>query len=467
MTRPHFTGAFMLDVVQPGTGRVIERLPLESREQASVRLQTALQAHQQRAAQPLHERLHILGKTAALLETQRDSLAVLIATEGGKPLNDARVEVTRALDGFQIAMRDLQHLHGHAVPMGLTAASEGRATMSWRDPIGVELAISAFNHPLNLAVHQIIPAVAVGTPVLFKPSPKTPLSGLHLLQCLHACGLNPDMAQPLLIDDTTLLELVSDRRIAHVSFIGASGVGWEIRRRIANGTRICLEHGGIAPCIIDDDVQLERMIPSLARGAFYHAGQVCVSTQRIYVPGGRASEVAQALAAAAEALVVGQATELSTEVGPLIRPESVQRVRAVVREAISQGARCLTGGEPLSEWFYPPTVLLNPPDSASVSRDEVFGPVVCVYDADDLDAAIHRANQTRYAFQASIFTNRVNNALKASRQLEASTVLINDHTAFRTDWMPFAGRGESGLGDGGIGYSMHALTQSRTVIWKG
>ena len=457
----------MLDVVQPGTGQVIERLPLESRDQALARIQTAWDAHQRRAAQPAHERLTILNRTAALLETRRDSLAMLIATEGGKPLRDAQVEVQRALDGFQIAMRELQHLHGHAVPMGLTAASEGRATMSWRDPIGVELAISAFNHPLNLAVHQIIPAVAVGTPVLFKPSPKTPLSGLHLLKCLHECGLTPELAQPLLIDDTTLLELVSDPRIAHVSFIGAARVGWEIRRRIADGTRICLEHGGIAPCIIDDDVQVERIIPSLARGAFYHAGQVCVSTQRIYVPGGRASEVAQALAAAARALVVGSATESATEVGPLIRPESVQRVRAVVRDAVAQGAICLTGGEPLDEWHYAPTVLLNPPDSAAVSRNEVFGPVVCVYDADHLDAAIHRANQTRYAFQASIFTNRIDHALKASRQLEASTVLINDHTAFRTDWMPFSGRGESGLGEGGIGYSMRELTESRTVIWKG
>ncbi|MBU6160414.1 MAG: aldehyde dehydrogenase family protein [Myxococcales bacterium] len=457
----------MLDVVQPGTGQLVERLPLESREQATVRIQTAWDAHQRRAAQPLHERIHILSRTAALLETQRDSLAMRIATEGGKPLWDAQVEVNRALDGFQIALRELQHLHGHAVPMGMTAASEHRATMSWRDPIGVELAISAFNHPLNLAVHQIIPAVAVGTPVLFKPSPKTPLSGLHLLKCLHECGLKPEMAQAVLVDDSTLLELVADRRIAHVSFIGASRVGWEIRRRIADGTRICLEHGGIAPCIVDNDVQVERIIPALTKGAFYHAGQVCVSTQRIYVPGGRAAEVAQVLAAAASALVVGPATVATTEVGPLIRPESVQRVRAVVRDAMSQGATCLTGGDPLNEWYFAPTVLLNPPDSAAISQQEVFGPVVCVYDADNLDAAIHRANQTRYAFQASIFTNRVDHALQASRQLEASTVLINDHTAFRTDWMPFAGRGESGLGEGGIGYSMRELTESRTVIWKG
>lgn len=457
----------MLDVVQPGTGQVIERLPLESREQAEAKIQTAWDTHQRRAAQPLHERIQILNRTAALLETQRDSLAMRIATEGGKPLWDAQVEVNRALDGFQIAIRELQHLHGHAVPMGITAASEGRATMSWRDPIGVELAISAFNHPLNLAVHQIVPAVAVGTPVLFKPSPKTPLSGLHLLRCLHECGLKPEMAQPLLIDDITLLALIPDRRIAHVSFIGAARVGWEIRRRIANGTRICLEHGGIAPCIIDSDVDIQPVIPGLLKGAFYHAGQVCVSTQRIYVPGGGAAAFAQTLAAAAEALVVGQATELSTEVGPLIRPESVQRVHASVRDAVSQGARCLTGGEPLSEWFFSPTVLLNPPESASVSREEIFGPVVCVYDTDDLDTAIKRANDTRYAFQASIYTNRVDHAMTAAKRLEASTVLVNDHTAFRTDWMPFAGRGESGLGDGGIGYSMRELTESRTVIWKG
>jgi acyl-CoA reductase-like NAD-dependent aldehyde dehydrogenase len=459
----------MLAVHQPGTGETIAAVAWTSVPELEAALERAAALHRRRATEgvPLHERIAILRRLGARLTEERDSLAHTIALEGGKPRWDADVEVTRAIDSVDLAIRELQHLTGDAVPMGITAASAGRVTMSWRDPIGVCLAISAFNHPLNLAVHQVIPAVAVGAPILFKPSLRTPLSGLRLLALLQECGLPEGWATPILISDEQVGALVADPRIAHVSFIGSATVGWMLRSRAAAGTRVSLEHGGVAPCLVDAGVDVGPHMNALLKGCFYHAGQVCISTQRLFVVGDRARAVADQLAQAAEGLKMGQAPDPTTEIGPLIRPEAVQRVHQWVDEAVSAGAERVTGGHTPGDWFYAPTVLYDAPPEVRISREEVFGPVVTVYPVADLDEAIARANAVPWAFSASILTDRIAPMLQAARGLNASTVLVNDHTAFRTDWMPFGGRGPSGLGEGGIGYTMRDLTQNRMVVIRG
>ncbi len=413
---------------------------------------------------PPHQRIAILNKLIPLMEAQKEELAYLIASEGGKPLIDARVEVARAIDGVGVAIHELSHLKGTEIPMGLTPAAEGKVAFTTREPIGVVLAISAFNHPLNLIIHQAIAAVAAGCPVIVKPASSTPLNCLKVVALLQKAGLPEGWCQSCVCDNETVGLLVKDPRIAFLSFIGSGKVGWMLRQQVAPGVRCALEHGGVAPVIIDESADIDALLPKLVKGGFYHAGQVCVSVQRVFAPEAMAESLAKKLAQAAEKLIVGDARDEKTEVGPLIVPAEVDRVHKWVTEAIEQGAQCFCGGKKLSETTYAPTVLLNPPDDATISTLEVFGPVVCVYSYTDRLAAIAQANSLPYAFQAAVFSQHIDSAMDTVKRLDATAVMVNDHTAFRVDWMPFGGRRQSGLSLGGIGYTMHDMTQEKMIV---
>jgi acyl-CoA reductase-like NAD-dependent aldehyde dehydrogenase len=212
------------------------------------------------------------------------------------------------------------------------------------------------------------------------------------------------------------------------------------------------------------DADVDNSLPLICKGGFYHAGQVCVSVQRVYVDKTIARGFADHLAGLAEKLKVGDPTLPDTEVGPLIRESEVKRVDEWVREAIAKGADALCGAKAISSRFYAPTVLYNPPDDVRVSTHEVFGPVVCVYPYNNIDEAIARSNALPYAFQAAVFTRDLDTALRTTRRLDAATVMVNDHTAFRVDWMPFAGLKESGLGTGGIQYTMEDMQVKKLVV---
>ncbi|HVI91846.1 MAG TPA: aldehyde dehydrogenase family protein [Dongiaceae bacterium] len=432
------------------------------------KLDIATRAFKNRKAwlQP-HRRIEILRKLARLMERDYEQLALMIAREGGKPLTDARIETTRAINGVESAAGEIEHHAGHEIPMGLTKASEGRWAFTTREPIGVVAAISAFNHPLNLVVHQVAPAIATGCPVIIKPAATTPLSCQHFVRLVHEAGLPPELCQLAVIEDNAIAEkLVTDPRVAFFSFIGSARVGWHLRSKLAPGTRCALEHGGAAPVIVDQSADLDGLIESLAKGGYYHAGQVCVSVQRIYVHEAIKQEFVERFTARVKALRVGDPTRAETEVGPLILPREVDRVESWVTEAVEGGARLTIGGKRISDHVYAPTVLVEPAATARVSTLEVFGPVTCIYGYRDLDEAIARANSLPVAFQSSVFTRDIGVALQAARLFDASAVLVNDHTAFRTDWMPFAGRHESGYGIGGIPYTMHDMSQEKMVVLK-
>ncbi|WP_343561880.1 aldehyde dehydrogenase family protein [Kiloniella sp. b19] len=413
---------------------------------------------------PAFRRIGVLKKTARLMADRFDELAFQIADEGGKPLIDARIEVTRAIDGVELCIKELSHLGGREIPMDLTAAGAGRMAFTTREPIGVVVAVSAFNHPLNLIVHQVAPAVAVGCPVLVKPATATPLSCRTFIDILHEAGLPEEWARFTPCDNTVATRMVTDPRVAFFSFIGSGKVGWMLRSKLAPGTRCALEHGGVAPVIIDEGADLKAMIPALLKGGFYHSGQVCVSVQRIYAPQDHAQEIAERLAIGAAQLKVGNAIHDSTECGPLIQPREVDRVAEWISEARDGGAKVLCGGDRLSETTYAPTVLLDAPEEARISKMEIFGPAVSVYGYEDFNEAIARANSLPFAFQAAVFTDRLERAMSAVRELDATAVMVNDHTAFRTDWMPFAGRRQSGYNTGGIGYTMHDMTQDKMAV---
>lgn len=414
---------------------------------------------------PLPKRIDVLHKAAAIMEKRAEELAMLIASEGGKPLIDARVEVARAIDGVKNCA-DLPRADvGHVIPMGVNAASANRIAFTQKEPIGVVVAVSAFNHPLNLIVHQVAPAVAAGCPVIVKPAADTPLSCFTFIAILREAGLPEEWAQSLLTDNReTATLLVADKRVAFFSFIGSAAVGWKLRSQLAPGARCALEHGGAAPAIVAEDADLALTLPKLAKGGFYHAGQVCVSVQRVYAHRSIVNEVAEGLAKLAEKLVVGDARKAETEVGPLIRPAELQRVDSWIQEAVKGGGKLLCGGKAISETFYQPTVILEPPANSKLSTMEVFGPVVCVYGYDDMDDAIDLANSLPVAFQASVFTRSYATAMRAYQRLDGSAIMVNDHTAFRVDWMPFAGLRESGLGVGGIPYTYHDMTIEKMFV---
>jgi len=413
------------------------------------------------------QRIDILQKTAQLMSQQRDALALAAAAEGGKPLIDSQVEIDRAIDGIHNCIECLRTAAGHEIPMDTNAASAGRLAMTQHEPIGVVVAVSAFNHPINLIVHQVGPAIAAGCPVIIKPAEDTPLSCFRLVDLLREAGLPEGWCQPLVVSELVVAtQLVTDARVGFFSFIGSAKVGWMLRSKLAPGARCALEHGGAAPVIMADDADLDTAVPLLSKGGFYHAGQVCVSVQRVFCQRSQAQQLAERLAAAASALSVGDPTAAGTEVGPLIRPREVTRVHEWVTEAVQAGAGLLCGGEVLSESCYAPTVLLDPPQEAKVSQLEIFGPVVCIYSYDDIDAAIARANALDVAFQAAVFTRTLDTALQCYRQLDASAVMVNDHTAFRVDWMPFAGLRHSGLGVGGIPYTFHDMQIEKMLVVK-
>ena len=457
----------ILEVVNPFDLKPIGSVPLVDWDTVNKYLEIAHGLFRNRNNWlPAYKRIEILKKTASIMEERFEELAFQIANEGGKPLIDARVEVTRAIDGVGLCIKEMSHMTGKEIPMDLTQAGAGRIAFTTREPIGPVVAVSAFNHPLNLIVHQVAPAVAVGCPVLVKPAGDTPLSCKAFVDILYEAGLPEEWCRFTACDIPVAEKMITDPRVAFFTFIGSGKVGWMLRSKLAPGTRCALEHGGVAPVIVDDTADIEAMIPSLLKGGFYHSGQVCVSVQRVFAPKKQAEDIAKMLADGASKLVVGNAIEEDTECGPLIRPQEVERVAEWVEEAKKGGAKVMCGGEKLSETTYAPTVLLNPSEKARVTREEIFGPAVCVYGYDDVDAAIERANALPFAFQASVFTKNLDMAIKAVQELDATAVMVNDHTAFRVDWMPFAGRRESGYNTGGIGYTMHDMTQDKMAVIK-
>ncbi|MCK9398440.1 MAG: aldehyde dehydrogenase family protein [Bacteroidales bacterium] len=466
----------ILTVKSPYDHHFIREFPLAGEREIERAISKAYDLfHDQSRWLHKYHRIEILERLAGLMEKQVEELTRIAAEEGGKPYRDSKVEVLRAINGVKIATAELYNLRGEEIPMGMTAASVNRLAFTTREPIGVVFAISAFNHPLNLIIHQVIPAIATGCPVIVKPASSTPVSCFNLVRLLYEAGLPEAHCTALVCRRDLAEKLSADPRIGYVTFIGSHAVGWHLRSILAPGTRIALEHGGVAPVIIDKSAEIEEIAPGIAKGGFYHAGQVCVSVQRVFVHEEIARPFAEKLAEIAANLKVGDPLDPQTDIGPMIAESEVNRVHDWVEEAKATGAELLTGGQlilnqspPLPRFpaSYSPTVLFAPPEHIKVSREEVFGPVICVYPYSDLGDAISKANNLRYAFQAAVFTRDIDMALETAQKLNASAVMINDHTAFRVDWMPFGGRDESGIGIGGIPYSMHEMTREKLIVMK-
>lgn len=456
-----------IKVVSPYDLKEIKELPLISSKDLEPILKTAHQLFSDRSNWlPPYKRFEVLEKAAFMMSERMEMLTQLTISEGGKPYKDCKAEVLRAIQGVKLAAAHISQIKGEQVPMALTQATTNRLSFTTKEPIGVVAAVSAFNHPLNLAIHQIATAVAAGCPVIFKPAMTTPLSSLAFAEILKEAGLPEGWLQVVLCDREVAEQMVTDARINFFTFIGSANVGWYLRSKLSPGTRCALEHGGAAPVIVESDADFEAMIPDLVKGSFYHAGQVCVSVQRIYVNERILESFVEAFAAATVQLKVGNPLEHTTDVGPLIIPKEVDRIEAWVNEALAEGAELVLGGKRISQTLFQPTVLLNPSERSKVSQQEIFGPVVCIYTFKNRDEAIQRANALEVHFQAAVFTKNMDIALDTVKKLNATAVMVNDHTAFRADWMPFGGRDASGLGMGGISHTIEEMTRTKLTVFK-
>jgi len=451
-----------IDVVNPSTLEKIGHIQAADEDSIEHALQSAADLHQRKSPLPAEERIRILRKTADLMSERAEDFALGAAEEGGKPLVDSRAEVARAIDGIHVCIETLRTRSGREIPMGLNKASEGKIAFTSHEPIGPVLAYSAFNHPVNLIIHQVIPAVATGCPVIVKPAADTPLSCYRIVDLLREAGLPPEWCQAANWKGHELSsQVASDPRIAFLTFIGSPKVGWMLRSRLAPGTRCALEHGGAAPVIISQDADLDDLLPRLVKAGFYHAGQVCVSAQRVFIHSSIIEDVQDRLTRLVSELKIGPATEESTDVGPLIRPAEQKRIHEWVHES---GGEVITGGEPEGNVYYRPTLLREPRIEAKVSQEEIFGPVLNLYAYDDLADAIRRANDIAWSFQASIFSRDIDTILQAYRGLNGTAIMANEHPAFRVDWMPFAGAKESGHGTGGMPYTMDDMQVEKMLI---
>ena len=466
MLVPGATADGKMEVTAPFDGALIATIETGGSDAVESALATAHALYRDRNNWlSAEQRSVVLEKTAEIMQSRFDELAIESAREGGKPLIDSKVEVARAIGGIKNCVEVLRTGHGEEIPMGKNAASMNRLAFTTHEPIGVVVAVSAFNHPLNLAVHQIGPAIAAGCPVIIKPAGDTPLSCFRLINILREAGLPEGWCQGIVTSNRdAATQLVADSRVGFFSFIGSAGVGWSLRSKLAPGARCALEHGGVAPVIVAEDTDMDDTVALLSKAGFYHAGQVCVSVQRVFAHKSIARTLAERIAEAGNKMKVGDPTLPDTEIGPLIRHIETDRIDEWVKDALKKGAELISGGNKITDSTYQATVLFNAPADATISSNEIFGPVICVYEYDNIDEAIAQANSLDVSFQAAVFSKNIDTCMHVFKQLDASAVMVNDHTAFRVDWMPFAGLKHSGHGVGGIPHTFKEMQIEKMMV---
>jgi acyl-CoA reductase-like NAD-dependent aldehyde dehydrogenase len=442
-----FDGAPFAQVAEAGEREVLDAVAAAVRAGSAMREMTRGQ------------RSEILRRTRELLLAAREEFAVIIASESGKPLREARVEVDRGASTLLFSAEEANRLAGEEVPMDAAANGAGKMAMVVREPMGVIAAITPFNFPLNLSLHKIGPALAGGNTVVHKPASATPVTALRLARLFAEAGL-PAGALNVIPGPGAVIgpALVGHPDVAMATFTGSAAVGLELRAR-AGLKRLTLELGSNSAVIVAEDADVEDAARRCALGAFAHSGQVCISVQRVFVEAGVAGRFGEALTAAAEGLRVGHPLDAATEVSSLINGAEAERVAAWIGEA--GGAVRRSGLATLR-----PTVLREVDERRAVFAEEAFGPVVSVNRYTDLEDAIGRVNASVYGLQAGIFTRDLARAFGAARRVRVGGFLINDVPQFRADQMPYGGVKQSGTGREGPRYAIEEMTERKLICWN-
>jgi acyl-CoA reductase-like NAD-dependent aldehyde dehydrogenase len=414
------------------------------------------------AKTPVHERRAALRNLAKLVKERAEELSKIVALESGKNVKEARAEVNRAIFTAEVSADETSRLDGEVVPMDVHPAGEGRIGIVRRFPRGPVLGITPFNFPINLVMHKLAPAIAVGAPIVIKPASATPLSALALGELALEAGAPPEMISILPMAGPRAEALVADDRFAVLTFTGSSVVGWKLKN-MAGRKMICMELGGNAAVIVHGDTDVDYAAARCAAGGFGVMGQSCISVQRIYVHNAVYDEFAGKLVADAEGRKLGHPLDEGADHGSLITEGDAERVDTWLAGAVDAGAEVLCGGT-RDGTRYRPTVVENVPEDANISAAEVFAPLVVLHRYDDFADAVARADASEFGLQAGVFTNDMRLALYAHENIRVGGVVVGDVPTFRVDNMPYGGSKKSGIGREGPRYAVEEYTEPRLLV---
>lgn len=411
---------------------------------------------------PSYQRYDILMAIYRMLESDKQRLAQILASEAAKPIKLAVGEIDRAAETFKIAAEESKRLPREYISLDWTPAGQGKDGLVKYFPLGLVAGIAPFNFPMNLAVHKIAPAIAAGCPIILKPSTSTPLSTLELAKIIDLTELPKGAVSILPMDRNTGNQLVTDERFKLLTFTGSPEVGWKMKQQ-AGKKRVVLELGGNAGAIVSETCNMDWALRRCLGGGFAYAGQVCIHTQRIFVHQSVFDAFTKAFILKTRELKSGDPLDPTTDITAMIDEANALRVEAWVKEAVNGGAQILAGGKRTGS-FYEPTVLTGTQPNMKVFEMEIFGPVVVIEPYSNIHEAIERVNSGRYGLQAGVFTNKIDEMNYAFEHLEVGGVIINDVPTFRVDHMPYGGVKDSGFGREGIKYAILDMMEPRLLV---
>jgi aldehyde dehydrogenase (NAD+) len=457
------TGEGSLEVKSPYDDSVVAEIGVPTADDVEEAVATAAATFEESQHLPVHARADALDHISRRLSETIAENAELIAREGGKPLKWATVEATRAVSTFRWASETIRHGDDELVRLDTEAALGSRVGLIRRFALGPVLGITPFNFPLNLVAHKVAPSLGVGAPIVVKPASATPIGALRLAEFFAETDLPKGMYQVLPVSSKVADGMARDERFRKISFTGSSEIGWYLKG-LDPKKRVTLELGGNAGVIVHSDADLDHAAQRVAFGGYYQAGQSCISVQRVLVSSEVYDDFATRLVKQVESLKVGDPLDPTVDVGPVIQRSEVDRIDAWVKEAVSQGAEVLTGGEADGP-FFRPTLISDVTPEMKVCREEVFGPVVTISPYQTFEEALATVNDSRFGLQAGVFTNDINRAFLAHRTLEVGGVIVNDVPTWRIDPMPYGGVKDSGLGREGLRYSIEDMTEPRLLAF--
>ena len=456
-----------LEVRSPWDQGLVGRVTVATRADARQAVNHAVASLRRTRALPRWKRREILEDIAASLIEQKERFAQLIVAEAGKPVRLARAEVDRAVLTFKTAAEEAARLGGESIPLDLTEGNEGRWGLVQRFPVGLVLAITPFNFPLNLVAHKAAPALAAGCPLILKPAPQTPFTALALGEVILKAGWPEEALAVLPLSNADTAWLVEkEERIKLVSFTGSAKVGWEIKSH-SGRKRVLLELGGNAALIVHGDwSDLDDAALRTAHAAFGFAGQSCISVQRVFVHKPIFQTYLWKVVEIAARLVSGDPADEATEVGPLIRPAEAERIESWIAEAVEGGAKLLAGGQRNGS-LIAPAILTATQSGMKLRDEEVFGPVLTIEPYEDFEQALAEVNHSKYGLQAGLLTRDAGRILTAYRELEVGALIVGDTPTWRLDPMPYGGVKDSGLGREGIRSAIEEMTEPRMLVMSG